>query len=136
MEWYLKVVRDNYVNFEGRARRKEFWMFTLIHVLILIVIGVIQWMIGIDFILSTIYGLAVFIPALAVTARRLQDTGKSKVWLGLVLAVIVLNFIPFIGWLIALPIAIVLIIFLAKEGDQGPNEYGPDPKGGMANQPV
>lgn len=132
MEWYLKVVRDNYANFNGRARRKEFWMFALINFLIAMGVGIVQWVLGIDYILSMIYSLAVFIPGLAVTARRLQDTGKSKVWLGIVIAMILISFIPFIGWLISLPIAIFLIIVLAKEGDQGPNEYGPDPKGEVA----
>ncbi len=136
MEWYLKVVRDNYANFEGRARRKEFWMFTLIHVLISIVIGVIQWMIGIDFILTAIYGLAVLVPGLAVAARRFQDIGKPKTWAGLIVAMIIINFIPFVGWLIAFIIAIVLIFFFVQEGDQGPNEYGPDPKAAVINQPV
>lgn len=122
MEWYLKVVRDNYVNFEGRARRKEFWMFALFNFLIAVGINLVAWVIDIFSILSFIYGLAVLLPGLAVGVRRLQDIGKSWMYL-------LIGLIPFLG-------ALILIYFFVQEGDQGPNEYGPDPKGGMANQPV
>lgn len=122
MEWYLKVVRDNYANFEGRARRKEFWMFALFNLIIAIGINIIQWIIGFDFFLSLIYSLAIIIPSIAVGVRRLQDIGKSWVFL-------LIGFIPILG-------ALVLIYFFVQEGDQGPNEYGPDPKAGVASQPV
>lgn len=42
MEWYLKVVRDNYANFNGRARRQEYWMFALINFLITIAIAILS----------------------------------------------------------------------------------------------
>lgn len=122
MEWYLKVVRDNYVNFEGRARRKEFWMFALFNFLIAVGINLVAWVIDIFSIFSFIYGLAVLLPGLAVGVRRLQDIGKSWMYL-------LIGLIPFLG-------ALILIYFFVQEGDQGPNEYGPDPKGGMVNQPV
>lgn len=117
MEWYLKVVRDNYSNFEGRARRKEYWMFVLVNFLIAlaisVVIGVISETLASG--LGLLYGLAVFLPALAVSVRRLHDTGKSG-WL------LLLSFIPALG-------LIILIIFLAIDSTPGENEYGPNPKG-------
>jgi len=120
MNWYLKVVRDNYANFQGRARRQEYWMFTLINILFIIGIAIISGVIAsitespaIMF-LYIIYALGVIIPSLAVTVRRLHDTGKSG-WYYFI------SLIPFIG-------GIWLIILLATEGDKGTNEYGSDPK--------
>lgn len=134
MEWYLKVVRDNYANFNGRARRKEYWMFLLIHFIINLVLGVIQWLLSIDYMLTTIYGLAVLLPILAVSSRRFHDIGKPSSWASLVVFLYVVKYIPLIGWFLTLPIAIILIYFFVQEGDQGPNEYGPDPKGEVAYQ--
>lgn len=127
INWYKKVVFENYVNFSGRARRSEYWYFVLMSILISIGIGIIEGFLGLnsyesnDFgfqvqggILSNIYMLAVFLPGLGVTVRRLQDTNKSG-WL------VLLALIPLVG-------AIILIVFLAMEGDNGKNEYGPDPK--------
>ena len=121
MEWYLKVVRDNYANFNGRARRQEYWMFVLFNLLITIALAVICFGIGqamdIPAITSiyVIYALGVILPSLAVAVRRLHDIGKSG-WFYLV------SLIPFIG-------GIWLIILFATEGDKGANEYGADPKG-------
>ena len=122
MEWYLKVMRDNYANFNGRARRKEYWMFTLFFLLfallagfvigILSVVGETVAMIAI--ILAVVWYLAHLVPSLAVTVRRLHDTGKSG-WFYL------LAIIPYIGGLI-------IFIFTVIEGDKGDNKYGPDPK--------
>lgn len=121
MEWYLKVVRDNYANFEGRARRKEYWMFILFNAIFLIVAALIGFLLGslMDFpemtmIVYMIYALAVFIPSIGVVVRRLHDTGKSG-WYYFV------SLIPLIG-------GIWLLVLLVTEGDKGPNEYGPNPK--------
>lgn len=84
MNWYLMVLRK-YAVFSGRARRKEFWYFTLINAIITFVL------IGLDFalgsvlfesvgILSGIYSIAVLIPSFAVLVRRLHDTGHSGWW--------------------------------------------------------
>ncbi|MBT8260230.1 MAG: DUF805 domain-containing protein [Flavobacteriaceae bacterium] len=121
MEWYLKVVRDNYANFEGRARRKEYWMFTLFNVLILIPLYILaiflmlQMDSSIGIVLYFIYALAILIPGLAVVVRRLHDINKSG-WM------ILVSFIPFIG-------GIWLLVLMVTEGDAGSNQYGPDPKG-------
>ncbi|MAB48087.1 MAG: hypothetical protein CMC05_05610 [Flavobacteriaceae bacterium] len=120
MEWYLKVVKENYANFNGRARRKEYWMFTLINTLIIfglaIFVGLLADTNAVYFpaIILGLYVLGVFIPNLAVTVRRFHDTGKSG-WYYL------LSLIPYVGGLI-------LIIMMAQNGDTGTNQYGPDPK--------
>ncbi|EFE76041.1 DUF805 domain-containing protein [Streptomyces filamentosus] len=112
MNWYLAVLK-NYAGFSGRARRKEYWMFTLINFVISLVLTIIGSAIGVEFI-SYIYSVAVIIPALAVAVRRLHDTGRSGWWLLIAL-------VPLVG-------AIVLIVFLASEGKPETNEHGVNPK--------
>ena len=114
MSWYVKVIK-NYVGFSGRARRKEYWMFYLMNVIIALGLGIIT-VVAMDGspILSTLYSLFIFLPALAVSIRRLHDIGKSGWWYLIV-------FVPLIGW-------IWLIVLLVTEGDSGENQYGPDPK--------
>lgn len=117
MKWYLIVVRDNYANFTGRARRSEYWFFVLFSAIISFILQLIDYaLFGIESIgwISLLYGLAVFIPGLAVSVRRLHDVGKSGWYYLLIL-------LPIIGW-------IWLLILFFTEGDSGPNEYGPDPK--------
>ncbi|APY07752.1 hypothetical protein BWZ20_05330 [Winogradskyella sp. J14-2] len=120
MEWYLTVVKENYANFSGRARRKEYWMFTLINTLIIFGLGIFTSLLAdttavfIPAVTLGLYILAMFIPNLAVTVRRFHDTGKSG-WYYL------LSLIPYVGGLI-------LIIMMAQNGDNGTNKYGPDPK--------
>lgn len=123
MNWYLKVIKENYANFEGRARRKEYWMFTLFNLLAVLVLYVpaligiameIPELAGIFGILYLIYALAVFVPGLAVGVRRLHDTGNSG-WMMLV------GLIPFIG-------GVWLLVLYCTEGASGDNEYGSDPK--------
>lgn len=106
-EWYLEVLKK-YVVFTGRSRRAEFWWFVLFNLIISMVLSFV-WEL-----LSTLYGLAVLLPAIGVGIRRLHDTGKTGWWL-------LLNFIPLIG-------TIVLIVFFAQDSDPGDNEYGPSPK--------
>lgn len=115
MEWYLKVVRDNYANFSGRARRSEYWYFILFNTIILLVLYVLSMLIGtIGFVLYGVYALATFLPGLAVAVRRLHDINKSGWYYFVAL-------IPIIG-------GIWLLVLLATEGDRGSNQYGPDPK--------
>ena len=114
MEWYLKVVRDNYANFSGRARRAEFWYFALFSFLISIGLAIVDGVLGTNGILGGIYSLAIVIPNIAVGARRLHDTGRSGWWQ-------LIGFVPIIG-------LIVLLIFFVQEGSFDRNEYGPSPK--------
>ena len=76
MEWYLKVMKQ-YADFNGRARRKEYWMFVLFNAIVTIILSVIDTVAGSYGALTGIYSLAVLIPTLAVGVRRLHDTGKS-----------------------------------------------------------
>ncbi|RDG35052.1 DUF805 domain-containing protein [Streptomyces corynorhini] len=113
MNWYVDVLK-NYAVFSGRARRKEYWMFFLANFVISIALSVIGNVIGAENLISGIYALALLIPSLAVAVRRLHDTGRSGWWLLIAL-------VPLVGF-------IVLIVFLAIEGEQGPNAHGPNPK--------
>ena len=112
-DWYLKCIKGHYADFEGRARRTEYWMFLLVNVLIAFVLGIIAAMTGFRA-LSTLYSLAVLLPGIAVGVRRLHDTGRSGWWL-------LISLIPVIG-------TIWIIVLLATNGDAGSNQYGADPK--------
>ncbi len=122
MEWYLKAFRQ-YADFKGRARRKEYWMFTLFNMIFIMVGAAIMFTITdllgdymgmfATFAILFIYMIIIIIPALAVTARRLHDTGKSG-WF------ILLYLIPFGG--------MVLFIFMCIDSDYGENKWGPNPK--------
>ncbi|WP_141502064.1 DUF805 domain-containing protein [Paenibacillus luteus] len=112
MEWYLKVIK-NYVEFSGRARRTEYWMFILFNILASIVLSIIERIIGIEPALSGLYSLFILLPSLAVGVRRLHDTGRSGLWL-------LLSFIPLIG-------AIILLVFFCQDSEDN-NQYGPNPK--------
>ncbi len=114
MNWYIAALKK-YAIFNGRSRRLEYWMFSLVSVLIFIGLGVADYGIGTSPRLSVIYGLAVLIPALSVTVRRLHDTDHSAWWL-------LINLIPIIG-------ALVMLRFMLLGGKRERNQYGPDPKG-------
>lgn len=115
MEWFLKVLKEHYADFNGRARRKEYWMYVLILNIIIIVayiLGIILALIsstlgGIIFGIIGLLALAVIVPSIAVGVRRMHDVGKS-------------------GWFILIPI--YNLILSITEGDKGDNQYGPDPK--------
>lgn len=107
MEYYLKVVKDNYANFNGRARRKEYWMFVLFHIIAIVVIGAVDGAIGTYPLLYVIYLLGTIVPTYAVMARRMHDVGKS-------------------GWYMLIPI--YSFILAVTEGEMGENIYGEDPK--------
>ncbi len=114
MEWYLRVVKDNYANFNGRARRKEYWMFVLFNMLFVFGVIIIDYLLGTFPILYCIYLLAIVIPSIAVFVRRLHDIGKSGWWF-------FIGFIPLVG-------AIWLLVLLCIEGNPGENIYGSSPK--------
>ncbi len=113
MNWYLAVLK-NYAGFSGRARRTEYWMFFLINFIIVAVLDLIGLAVKLSTILGGIYGLAVLVPALAVGVRRLHDTGRSGWWL-------LIGLIPVVG-------TIILIVFMATDGQPGDNQYGSNPK--------
>ena len=113
MKWYLEVLKK-YAVFSGRARRTEFWMFTVINIIIIVVLSVIEGLVGSPGIVYLIYSLAVLIPCIAVTVRRLHDTGRNGWW-------ILISLIPLIG-------AIVLLVFTVQDSKPGENQYGSNPK--------
>ncbi|GGM07745.1 DUF805 domain-containing protein [Deinococcus aerophilus] len=121
MNEYLKVIRHHYADFSGRARRREYWMFTLFNLIITFVLGFVDGMLGLGSddlslgVLSGIYTLAVLIPGLALTARRLHDTGRSGWWQ-------LLSLIPLVG-------GIVVLVFVVSDSDAQTNRWGPNPKG-------
>jgi uncharacterized membrane protein YhaH (DUF805 family) len=130
MSWYLAGLKK-YATFSGRARRKEFWMFTLFNelgfvalVALLIAAGIASDNAGREglpnvlhqgvVIVFFLYWALTLLPGVAVRARRLHDTGKTG-WYMLI------SLVPFVG-------GIILLVALCTEGNYGPNEYGPDPK--------
>jgi uncharacterized membrane protein YhaH (DUF805 family) len=105
--------------FGGRSRRKGYWDFLLFNIIVAIVLAWIDALLGTFSssgigVLSGIYGLAILIPSLAVTVRRLHDIDRSGWW-------ILINLFPLIG-------SIVLLVFAVSEGTPGNNQYGPNPK--------
>ena len=126
MTWYIEVLKK-YAQFDGRARRKEYWFFTLVHLCIyfgLALLGGGAAAIlgrghnpGLAFafmIPAYLYILAVFVPSLAVSIRRLHDTGRSGWWL-------LISLVPFVGGL-------VLLVLMVQDSQATPNLYGPSPK--------
>ena len=118
MQWMILPLR-RYAEFSGRSRRKEFWMFTLFGFLVGIVcLPIDHFVFGNDWTANgpagIITSLALFIPNLAVTFRRMHDVDKSAWWYLLI-------FLPIIGW-------IWLLVLNCTDGTNGPNRFGADPK--------
>ena len=122
MKWFNKVVFHNYANFKGRARRKEFFMFYLFYMFF---VWLFHFLSNVSkqtdiadeafTLLLSFFILAMIMPQLSVTARRLHDIGKSG-WLTLIML------IPFIGSIV------LLVFFVCKDSDPLENKYGTSPK--------
>lgn len=112
----VKSVFSKYATFSGRARRSEYWYFTLFNFIISLVLSILFNASGLKFfqILSSLWSLAVLVPGLAVAVRRLHDIGKPGPW-------ILIALVPIVGW-------ILLIVWYCKDSDPGENDYGPNPK--------
>jgi uncharacterized membrane protein YhaH (DUF805 family) len=126
MEWMIMPLK-RYADFSGRSRRKEYWMFVLLQMLLLIPLMLIGFAMGgasedpadpfgsvAVLIVLAVYFLVFFIPGLAVQVRRFHDQDKSG-WF------ILLGFIPYVG-------SLILLVFMCLEGTRGTNRFGPDPK--------
>ena len=131
IDWYKKVIFDNYANFSGRARRSEYWYFTLINLLIVLTLCILlivslgifgnndygEYSLGIAggimVSIISLYALITFIPRLAVTVRRLHDLGYSG-WMYLI------AFVP--GG------SIIILVFLCMDSQPFDNRWGPNPK--------
>jgi len=129
MHWMLMPLR-RYADFSGRSRRKEYWSFLLLNVLIGIFVGLVflvgyyadmsqtemdTWLMPVLW-LAGLYSLGAIIPGIAVTIRRLHDTDRSG-W------TVLWALVPLIG-------ALLLLVYYISEGTPGPNRFGPDPKAG------
>ena len=119
MNWHLKCWKQ-YADFSGRARRKEYWIFSLINNIIIFFLYILQivtiestlWLIFP--IILFLYAMAVFLPGLAVNIRRLHDIGKSGWWY-------LIYLIPIIG-------AIWLTVLMCLDSEPGENQWGENPK--------
>ncbi len=124
------ILTQNYCNFNDRARRSEYWLFVLFNIIVEIILSAIGAILVyvlknqiISFSLLSLYSLIIFIPGLALTIRRLHDTGKSG-WY------ILVALIPIVG-------GIIVLYFLVQDSQQEQNEYGISPKyGGIITSPM
>lgn len=116
INWFMKVVTQHYFDFNGRARRAEFWWYIVVYMVLAIIVNVIDSMVHLGGLLGGLLSLALLLPNLGVAVRRLHDTNRSGWW-------ILIALVPLVG-------IVLLIIWYAAEGTKGPNTYGPDPKGG------
>lgn len=124
MEWYAKVI-NQYTDFKGRARRKEYWMFILINAIFVLLISLTEVLIrgksifdagisGITLALLLFYGLFTLLPSIAVSIRRLHDSGRSGWWY-------LITVIPYVG-------IFVFVYFMVLDSEPDENKYGPNPK--------
>jgi uncharacterized membrane protein YhaH (DUF805 family) len=119
----VRSALTQYARFSGRARRSEYWFFVLFNVIVSVVASILDKVVGSDFgagtgIVSTVLGLALLLPSIAVFWRRMHDTGRSGAWF-------LLGLIPLVG-------AIILIVWECQDSNPGTNRFGPSPKGELA----
>ncbi len=113
-------VFSNYANFSGRARRSEYWYFTLFNLIVSAVLGILLNLTAGSFLgnivraTEIVYSLAVLVPSLAVVWRRLHDIGKSGAWY-------FIGLVPIVGF-------ILLLVWFCKDSQPEVNQYGPCPK--------
>jgi uncharacterized membrane protein YhaH (DUF805 family) len=112
--YWKKVVLENYANFEGRARRAEYWWFTLATILLFVALFIVSVIIKPLIFLVIIGWIGLIVPAIAVAVRRLHDQDKSG-WFYL------LGFVPFVG-------GIILLVFMCIDSTRGTNQYGTSEK--------
>jgi uncharacterized membrane protein YhaH (DUF805 family) len=117
-----------YAVFSGRSRRSEYWYFSLFYLIFYLGLAVVDGVLG-TFdtksgfgLCSAVWAVAMVIPSLAVSIRRLHDTGRSGWWL-------LIGVIPLLG-------AIALIVFFAQDGEPGTNRFGSNPKEGSTGHTV
>ena len=172
MNWMFMPLK-RYADFSGRSRRMEYWMFQVFNVLVYIAVLVLMMIVGGGALMTGgdpsalaaaggavmivgglyfLFVLAMFIPNLAVSVRRLHDTNRSGWWILAPIAgyVIMLvgammaagspdnpglgGIVAMIGGIAALILALTVLVFMFLEGTRGPNNYGPDPKGEALDQ--
>jgi uncharacterized membrane protein YhaH (DUF805 family) len=144
---FADTVQNHYLDFDGRVGRPQFWYYVLVNVVVGIIVSFVASVTGLG-LLRTLYSLGLFLPSLAITARRLHDVGKPTTWvyilaipfileilLGILsiggvflfgLAFLFAGFATLISLLVLVAL-IVIIYFCAQPGDAGPNQYGVPP---------
>ncbi|MFQ6197001.1 DUF805 domain-containing protein [Streptomyces sp. NPDC000405] len=113
MRWFVEVLKK-YAVFKGRARRREYWMFTLISCIIAIVLMAADEIFGTGEIIQNVYTVALFLPCITVMVRRLHDTDCSGWWA-------LFSLVPLVGF-------ITVMVFMCLDSTPGDNEHGPNPK--------
>ena len=113
LDYYTGVLK-NYAGFQGRARRAEYWQYGLVNIIVVVLLAIIGAVIKFPY-LFVLYYLAIIVPTLAVTVRRLHDTNRSGAWF-------FISFVPFVG-------GIILLVLECLDSTPGPNQYGENPKG-------
>ncbi|WP_329255411.1 DUF805 domain-containing protein [Streptomyces sp. NBC_01478] len=115
MSYFIEALKK-YAVFSGRARRKEYWMYALFAGIIYVVLAILAVATkqAALFALLGIFYVGILLPSLAVTVRRLHDTGRSGGWF-------FISFVPLVG-------AIILLVFVCTDSAPGANQYGPNPK--------
>lgn len=111
----VKSAFSNYCKFDGRARRSEYWYFVLFNAIVSVILSLLGQKSNVFMILSCVFSLAVLLPELGLSWRRMHDIGKSGAWNFLVL-------VPIVG-------TIIVIIWSCRDSEPGTNQYGPNPKG-------
>ena len=143
MESVQTCVKQKYVAFSGRASRSEFWWFFLFTVLGGIILSLIDGVLGTTIgrnqiiagrivhqeigIIDSLFQLAMLLPAIAVSVRRLHDTDRSGWFFLLILTPFVGIFLGSIGLLVSFAGWIVLLVFFVQQGTNGRNRFGDDP---------
>lgn len=107
---YKLVVLERYAQAEGRAGRAEFWWFVLANFLIGLALNIVAQALAVFFVVSLLYSLALIVPSVCASIRRLHDTSRSGWFL-------LISLIPLVGF-------IIVIVLLAQDSTPGPNEYG------------
>lgn len=121
LDLYMKVLKENYINFKGRAARPEFWVFIIINIIVSAILEIVGGLISskLGLVLGGLFSLAVLLPTLSVAARRMHDLGKGAGWICVV-------FIPIAG-------CIWFIVLCAMAGEPADNRFGAVPEACHSN---
>lgn len=117
----VRAALSRYATFSGRARRSEYWWFQLFYVLAYLASGAVDARLGATGAVIALVALGLFLPALAVSVRRLHDVGRSGWW-------VLISPIPFVGF-------VVMLAFTCEDSEPGTNRFGPSPKQAQEEAP-